>query len=128
MRIWSSRALATRARNALTDADGRTAEQIAAAQAAAQPDPDVAQRQQDALAEEQAAREANPLNLAPAGTPQAGSPNAEGQRLNPDGTAPQADGAKAEQARNDAEQGKPPAASAPGDANAPPPPPPNPAP
>ena len=38
---------------------------------------EAAQKQQDALNAEKAAREDNPLNLAPAGTPQAGSPEAE---------------------------------------------------
>jgi hypothetical protein len=38
---------------------------------------EAAQKQQDALNAEKAAREENPLNLAPAGTPQAGSPDAE---------------------------------------------------
>lgn len=38
---------------------------------------EAAQKQQDALNAEKAAREENPLNLAPAGTPQAGSPEAE---------------------------------------------------
>ena len=41
---------------------------------------DAAQKQQDALNEEKARREANPLNLAPEGTPQAGSPEAEKAR------------------------------------------------
>lgn len=40
-------------------------------------DREAAQKQQDALHAEKAAREENPLNLAPAGTPQAGSPEAE---------------------------------------------------
>lgn len=38
---------------------------------------EAAQKQADLVAEERARREENPLNLAPAGTPQAGSPDAE---------------------------------------------------
>jgi hypothetical protein len=38
---------------------------------------EAAQKQQDLLNEERARREENPLNIAPAGTPQAGSPEAE---------------------------------------------------
>lgn len=67
---------------------------------------DAEQKRQDALNEERARREANPLNLAPAGTPQAGSQEAQGQRL-PEGEAPQGGS---------------------GDVNAPPVPEPNPAP
>jgi len=56
-----------------------------------------AQKQADLEADEKARREANPLNLAPAGTPQAGSVDAakaadQGQRLNPDGSVPAPDG------------------------------------
>lgn len=64
------------------------------------------QDRQDALAAEQQARRDNPLNLAPAGTPQAGSPEAEKaaqQRRDDEQRQAQAD----QQARNDAEQGKP---------------------
>lgn len=48
-------------------------------------DAKAAQEQADKVAAEKAAREANPLNLAPAGTPQAGSAAAQGQRLPADG-------------------------------------------
>lgn len=53
---------------------------------------EAAQKLKDAQDEEMARREANPLNLAPAGTPQAGSAAAQGQRLPADAQAPGQEG------------------------------------
>lgn len=92
--------------NALTDADGRTAEQITAAQEASQPSPEAAQKQQDLLAKERAAREDNPLNLAPEGTPQAGSADADKAAL-ARRTQEQRDAVAKQQDQDRAEQGKP---------------------
>lgn len=64
---------------------------------------EAAQKQQDAINEEKARREENPLNLAPAGTPQAGSAEALAQ---PKGIA--------EKAKSDEDHGVPANSAAPG--------------
>lgn len=95
--------------NALLGNDGRPIEEgVGIPREPSQFTQEGEQKRQDALNAEQEARRANPLNLAPEGTPQAGSPEAakaatEQQRKDQEAAVAKAQ----EQARSDAEQGKP---------------------
>jgi hypothetical protein len=106
--------------NALKGADGRPiGEGEGMPSEPSQYAKDEAQRLADLAAKEKQARADNPLNLAPAGTPQAGSPEAEkaAQKRRED---EQREAVAKEQARNDAEQGKPaPGSSGPDPVSAP---------